>query len=63
MDTKCFLCKRKTYLLVKCRCEGTFCVSHRDPEDHKCGFDFKKYGKDEVEKKNPKIKSQKLEVL
>lgn len=63
MDTKCLFCKRKTHLIVKCRCEGAFCIAHRDPDDHKCGFDFKEHGKEEIQKNNPKIKSQKVELL
>jgi hypothetical protein len=30
------------------------------PEDHACGFDFRKSGKDILEKQNPKIVSEKL---
>jgi hypothetical protein len=30
------------------------------PEDHACGYDFHKNGKDRLEKQNPKISAEKL---
>jgi predicted nucleic acid binding AN1-type Zn finger protein len=63
MDRKCSLCRRRCYLVMTCRCEKTFCIEHKDPEDHECGFDYKSYGKDLLEKQNPKIKAQKIEAL
>jgi len=63
MDRKCCACKRKTYLLVTCRCEKIVCLEHRYPEDHKCGFDYVKYGSELLEKQNPKIKTQKVEQI
>lgn len=60
MDSKCRLCKRKTYLVIKCRCEHTFCITHRDPEDHSCTFDFKEMAKAQIAKANPVVVSDKM---
>jgi hypothetical protein len=30
------------------------------PEDHSCGYDFRKNGKGAIEKQNPKVVSDKL---
>ena len=53
-------CRKKTLIPYKCSCEHTFCLTHRMPEDHACGFDFHKNGKDVLEKQNPKVSSSKL---
>nr|GMD08497.1 zinc finger A20 and AN1 domain-containing stress-associated protein 7-like [Ipomoea batatas] len=42
---RCFCCNKKVGLMsFGCRCGGTFCGSHRFPEEHKCDFDFKALG-------------------
>jgi predicted nucleic acid binding AN1-type Zn finger protein len=35
---------------MACRCEKRFCALHRQPEIHKCTFDFKAHGKSILEK-------------
>jgi hypothetical protein len=49
--------------MVFCKCSSVFCLKCRSPEDHKCTFDFKKEGKELLEKHNPKIQSEKLEKI
>jgi hypothetical protein len=60
---KCNLCKKKSYPMMFCKCSSVFCLKCRSPEDHKCTFDFKKEGKELLEKYNPKIQSEKLEKI
>ena len=59
---RCFLkeCRKKTLVSYKCSCDNTFCLTHRMPEDHACGYDFRKNGKGAIEKQNPKVVSDKL---
>ena len=33
---KCFLCKKKTLILLQCKCEKKFCITHLPRELHKC---------------------------
>jgi len=33
------------------------------PEDHSCEFDFKEFGKNELERKNPVVVARKLETI
>jgi len=63
MAERCDYCKRKSYMVLKCKCEKLYCIIHRNAEDHQCGFDYKKEGKDFLEKQNPVIKTAKLTVL
>ncbi len=40
---RCFICERKPYpIQFNCRCGGIYCIKHKQPEDHFCGFDYKK---------------------
>ena len=59
---KCSLkeCRKKTLVPVKCQCDKVFCMTHRMPEDHACGFDFKKAAREQLEKQNPKVVAPKL---
>ena len=60
---KCEVCRRKTHFIVTCRCGKVTCIQHRDPEDHACSFDYKEKAKIEIANNNPKINSQKVEVV
>lgn len=60
-SNRCGTCRKRTGLTgFKCRCGITFCGSHRYPEKHECGFDFKAVGREEIAKANPVIKADKL---
>ena len=39
------------------------CGKCRYPDDHKCAFDYREQGKIELNKQNPKIKSEQLEKI
>ncbi|GAU16064.1 hypothetical protein TSUD_339350 [Trifolium subterraneum] len=58
---RCGTCRKRVGLTgFKCRCGITFCGTHRYPEKHECGYDFKAVGRDEIAKANPVIKADKL---
>jgi len=37
----CFICKKTSHILNKCRCGNTYCLKHASCEKHNCTFDFK----------------------
>ena len=43
-----------------CKCSFTFCNTHRLPEDHECNVDYRKLGKQQLEKKVEKVASRKV---
>ncbi|KAG5086703.1 hypothetical protein JHK82_054100 [Glycine max] len=43
---------------VQVQVRNTFCGSHRYPEKHACGFDFKAVGREEIARANPVIKAR-----
>lgn len=59
---RCGGCKRKVGLTgFKCRCGLVFCGTHRYPEKHGCGFDYKGKGREELARANPVVKADKLD--
>jgi len=38
----------------------TFCALHRMPEDHACGFDYVRTGKELLRTQNPKVVGAKI---
>lgn len=39
---KCTVCKKKLGLMVYiCKCEKLFCISHLQPQEHACTFNYK----------------------
>ncbi|PON76830.1 Zinc finger transcription factor [Parasponia andersonii] len=61
---RCLTCMRRVGLTgFRCRCGMTFCGTHRYPEQHGCGFDFKGMGKDQIAKANPVVKADKLHKI
>ena len=61
---RCWTCNKKVGLLgFKCRCEYTFCASHRQPELHTCTFDFKAMGREELAKNNPTVVAAKVDKI
>ena len=56
-------CKKKLGLMpFDCRCGMKFCSNHRNME-HNCEFDYKNWNKTNLSKENPKIISQKVEII
>ncbi|XP_076886796.1 zinc finger A20 and AN1 domain-containing stress-associated protein 1-like [Bidens hawaiensis] len=61
---RCLVCNKKVGVVgFKCKCGDTFCGSHRYPENHDCGFDFKKTGRDSIAKANPVVKADKVDRI
>jgi len=61
---KCKECKRRiTLTYIECRCGDKYCGKHRYPDAHGCAFDHKKYNKEQLNLKLPKIRKRKLEEI
>ncbi len=58
---KCHICNKKLgFNSFSCKCDKVFCSKHRYPETHKCDFDFKSDGKNELKKTLIKIEPHKI---
>lgn len=63
-QNRCLTCRKRVGLTgFKCRCGSMFCGTHRYPEQHDCGFDFRSLGKQQIAMANPVIKTDKLEKI
>ena len=38
---KCFCCKKKSLIMIKCKCGNSFCLKHKYPESHNCTINYK----------------------
>jgi hypothetical protein len=62
---KCAFCKKKlkmTELELKCKCSYTFCLLHLNPHSHNCSFDYLSERREYIEKNNPKMCIQCIDV-
>jgi len=62
---RCFHCKKKlkmTELNFICKCKHPFCHQHLNPHSHKCSFDYLKERQEQIQKNNPKMCGQCIEV-
>jgi predicted nucleic acid binding AN1-type Zn finger protein len=50
-------------LIWECRCGGKYCLDHRLPEVHRCTFDFKKDGKESLQKGLIRVVGEKIERI
>tara|TARA_Y100000741_G_C18170185_1_gene524945 strand:- start:6 stop:215 length:210 start_codon:yes stop_codon:yes gene_type:complete len=39
---KCFFCKKKKLIMLKCTCGNTYCLDHYSPGNHNCKKSFDK---------------------
>ena len=61
---RCYLCRKKVGLTgFKCRCGPIFCALHRHSYQHSCSFDYKALGREELEKRNPKVVAAKIQKI
>ncbi|KAK3857722.1 hypothetical protein Pcinc_036052 [Petrolisthes cinctipes] len=61
---KCQMCKKKVGLTgFTCRCDGLFCSVHRYSNEHRCTFDYREHGAEEIRRNNPVIKETKAEIV
>ena len=61
--TQCNFCKKKTLILITCRCTKKFCIKHQCAENHNCTFNFKKSGREKLLKDNPKVEFNKVLLI
>ncbi|KAL5219552.1 hypothetical protein ABZP36_020236 [Zizania latifolia] len=60
-SNRCLSCRKKVGLTgFKCRCGDTFCSVHRYADSHKCTFDYKQAGREQIAKQNPLLKADKI---
>jgi len=59
---RCPCCSHKLHLSdMACgKCGDRYCMNHRLPELHNCGYDFKTAGKRELAAANPQVVNDKL---
>ncbi|XP_018023394.1 zinc finger A20 and AN1 domain-containing stress-associated protein 9 [Hyalella azteca] len=61
---KCQSCKKKVGLTgFTCRCGGLFCSVHRYSNEHRCTFDYRELGAEEIRRNNPVIKGEKIQKI
>ncbi|PJF16522.1 hypothetical protein PSACC_03716 [Paramicrosporidium saccamoebae] len=60
---RCGQCGRKCRLALqfKCRCEGTYCQTHRYGDQHGCKFDYQSHDRARLQESNPKVFKSQLE--
>lgn len=59
--SRCAECKKKVGLTgIECRCGKVYCGAHRMAEKHACTFDFKTFGRQNIEKQNERVVAQSL---
>lgn len=46
----CKQCKKRTHLLLNCKCNKNFCIKHIMSELHSCDFNYHEEGKKELTK-------------
>jgi predicted nucleic acid binding AN1-type Zn finger protein len=50
-SNRCACCNKKLGLMEYiCKCEKRFCISHLQPQEHSCTFDYRKEASKEIEK-------------
>ena len=60
---RCFSCRAKTLVLIKCKCDNHYCSKCRDAEKHSCNFDYRKNAQIELEKRNPQVVAKKIDEI
>lgn len=61
---KCFNCKKKTGMLhFDCKCQNTFCLKCKLPEEHNCNYDYISQGKEFLNEKLINVSHRKLEKI
>lgn len=60
----CDYCNKKLKMInFTCKCNKTFCLMHKAPEQHNCTFNHKELFKEQLIKNNPIIKTLKIKTL
>jgi predicted nucleic acid binding AN1-type Zn finger protein len=62
--TRCTQCSKNIGVIgFPCRCGGIFCGQHRYANEHKCEFDYKKAGAEDITKNNPRVVGEKIQKI
>ncbi len=61
----CDFCQKKTSIVsYTCRCSfQNLCMKCRLPENHKCNFDFKTFGREKLDKQLPLVTNSKIDKI
>ncbi|CAD7953233.1 unnamed protein product [Amoebophrya sp. A25] len=62
----CAVCERRLRpgrAAFACRCGKSFCIRHKDAEDHNCDFDFRSAGQAFLKKTHPKIEAPRVQKI
>lgn len=63
-SNRCAKCNKKlTLTAIKCKCDNLYCSEHIFHTDHGCTFDYKKAGKELLEKNNPSVNFSKVDKM
>lgn len=58
---RCQVCNKKLRTCVlECKCKQVFCSTHISNTAHNCSFDYKAFGKELLQKQNPKVSFSKI---
>lgn len=59
---RCSACRKRVGLSggFVCRCSKMYCGEHRYSDRHECAFDYKKLGRERIQKDNPLIRAAKV---
>ncbi|KAI4304735.1 hypothetical protein MLD38_040209 [Melastoma candidum] len=61
---RCISCRKRVGLTgFRCRCGSTYCGVHRYPENHSCDYDYKKAGREQIQRQNPVVVAEKLQKI
>lgn len=47
-EERCRFCRKRTILLVECKCGAKICLKHRMPSKHNCDFDWEYRYRNEI---------------
>eukprot|EP01024_Parvocaulis_polyphysoides_P054874 TRINITY_DN5566_c0_g2_i1.p2 TRINITY_DN5566_c0_g2~~TRINITY_DN5566_c0_g2_i1.p2 ORF type:complete len:262 (-),score=35.93 TRINITY_DN5566_c0_g2_i1:916-1701(-) len=60
--SKCWFCTKKVGIQgVQCKCGYVFCLRHRQPEDHRCDFNFREVDRKRLATNNPRVVGSKMD--
>ena len=60
---RCFNCKKKSHVLIECKCGHKVCLKCKVPEDHQCSYDYRFSAKYRLTMNNPKIEAKKVDQI
>lgn len=64
-SNRCACCNKKLGVMEYiCKCEKRFCISHLQPQEHGCTFDYRKEASKEIQKiMDSEVRASKLERI